>query len=257
MEVYIFITFFLRVLQQPQWPQNETKEKGTQAEEWESKKERDGARWGGRERGRSVHKRFLCVCVCVCEDMRLCGTTTHTCTHTHTLRHTRWHHPQPLVWGQDNGARSKELGAGRKEHGERGLISCGRGSLLVGVNIVICCDIEVIVCPFDAVQIPSATHTHTHKRTHLFICTHIYVHIYTEVLKGHLNVCLQLGRSTGRGANTDRRHLGAHYHFRLIGEWAKCHASVSHGTKKTINYLRHLAHLAAIASQRPTVMERK
>lgn len=129
--------------------------------------------------------------------------------------------------------------------------------MLVGVNIVICCDIEVIVCPFDAVQIPSATHTHTHKRTHLFICTHIYVHIYTEVLKGHLNVCLQLGRSTGRGANTDRRHLGAHYHFRLIGEWAKCHASVSHGTKKTINYLRHLAHLAAIASQRPMVMERK
>jgi len=121
--------------------------------------------------------------------MRLCGTQTHTHAHCATLADIIRNHSWGKIKekgakrGAKKVARSKEHGARRK--GANNILWAGLCAV-VGVNIVICCDIEVIVCPFDAVQIPSTTHTQ---------CTSTHA----GVLKGHLNVCLQLGRSTGRG----------------------------------------------------------
>lgn len=218
----------------------------------EKARKREMERDGEGEREEEAFISGSCVCV------RGHATVWHNHTHMHT--HTHCATLADIIRNHSCGGRIMEQGARSRKKGARrkganilwaGQLACWRKYCHLLRHWSYC--LSVWRCSNSL----SYSHTHTHKRTHLFICTHIYVHIYTEVLKGHLNVCLQLGRSTGRGANTDRRHLGAHYHFRLIGEWAKCHASVSHGTKKTINYLRHLAHLAAIASQRPTVMERK
>lgn len=175
MEVYIFITFFLRVLQQPQWPQNETKEKGTQAEEWESKKERDGARWGKRERGRSVHKRFLCVCVCA----RTCDWVAQPHMHTHTHCATL----ADIIRNHSCGGRIMEQGARSREKGARrkganilwaGQLACWRKYCHLLRHWSYC--LSVWRCSNSL----SHSHTHTHTNALIYLYAHIYMYIYTQ-----------------------------------------------------------------------------